>query len=127
MSTSLSFKRWAALDLVNVVAGLCLGLAPWYLGFASHAVAAWNAWIIGALILIVASAAISAEEWKESDANTWEWINFALGVWAAVSPWVLGFELLAGAKIVSLVAGLIVAALAAIHLWLADPKGVSAA
>jgi hypothetical protein len=99
-----------ALDVVNIIVGVCLALTPWVLGFTEAA--AWNAWLVGAAIALVALGALMAfREWEE-------WVNLVLGVWAIVSPWVLGFVFSgthAGA--VHVVAGVIVAALAAIELW----------
>ena len=49
-----------ALDVVNVVVGVCLALTPWVLGFTGTAAAAWNAWIVGAAIALVALGALVA-------------------------------------------------------------------
>lgn len=109
-----------ALDVVNVVVGVCLALAPWVLGFVPAA--AWNAWLVGAAIALVALGALVAfREWEE-------WVNLVLGVWAIISPWVLGFVFSgthAGA--VHVVAGVIVAALAAIELWFTHKRPLSTA
>ena len=49
-----------AIDLVNVVLGLCLVFAPWALGFTGEVTAAWNAWIVGAAIALIALGALFA-------------------------------------------------------------------
>jgi len=46
-----------------------------------------------------------------------EWINCGLGVWIAVSPWVLGFQHTAG-MFVNLAIGVLIAYLALLDLWL---------
>jgi short subunit fatty acids transporter len=46
-----------------------------------------------------------------------EWLNLIAGLWAIVSPWVLGFQGTT-AMTVHIVIGIVVAALAAIELWI---------
>lgn len=105
-----------ALDIANIVVGIALVLSPWVLGFAAEAAAAWNAWIVGALIALVAiGALVSFAEWEE-------WVNLVLGVWALVSPWLLGFAAVTAAVWVHVVAGLIVAVLAGLELWFARKR-----
>jgi len=102
-----------ALDVANAVLGIALVLSPWILGFAAETAAAWNAWITGALIALVAIGALVAfAEWEE-------WVNLVLGIWAIVSPWLLGFATLGAAVWMHVGVGLIVAVLAALELWFA--------
>jgi hypothetical protein len=108
--TTLNIKE-NVIDVVNVVLGVCLALAPWALNFTAEATAAWNAWITGAAIALVALGAIVAfSEWEE-------WVNLALGVWAAVAPWAVAFSENAAASGVHLAVGIAVAVLAAARLW----------
>lgn len=111
MLKSLSSNNRTVLNVASIVAGLVLFFAPWYLGFADQAHAAWNAWIIGAGMSLVAAAALFAFHEAE------EWTNLVLGVWAVVAPWILGFAALSAATTVHVVAGLVVAALAGLSLW----------
>ena len=100
-----------AIDLVNVV-GLCLVFAPWALGFTSEMAATRNAWIVGAAIALIALGALFAfREWEE-------WVNLALGVWAILAPWLLGFATVAAALYAHVIIGLIVGVLAALDLWM---------
>ena len=70
-----------------------------------------NAWISGIVIAILSIAALAAfAVWEE-------WLNLLAGLWAMVSPWVLGFQGTT-AMTVHVVIGIIVAALAAIELWM---------
>ena len=108
-----------ALDVVNAVVGVCLALAPWVLGFTADATAAWNAWIVGAAIAFIAvGALVGFSEWEE-------WANLVLGVWAVIAPWALSFSGTAGAVTAHVIAGLIVAVLAAIELWFVHNQPVS--
>jgi len=101
-----------AIDIVNVVLGLCLVLAPWFLGFTGEMAATRNAWIVGAAIALIALGALFAfQEWEE-------WANLALGIWAILAPWFLGFATVAAAGYAHVVIGLIVGALAALDLWM---------
>jgi phosphoglycerol transferase MdoB-like AlkP superfamily enzyme len=61
-----SFNR-AALDIVDLVAGVGLLISSWLLGFTAVSYAAWNSWLVGAAIALIAVAALCAlsegEEW----------------------------------------------------------------
>jgi hypothetical protein len=60
--------------------------APWLFGYAAEEPAAWNAHVVGAIIAVMALAAIfTFQDWEE-------WVSVALGAWLIVSPWVLGFS-----------------------------------
>jgi nitric oxide reductase large subunit len=118
---SLSFGNRTAFDVVNIVAGLGLLLSPWYLGYTGEPPAAWNAWIVGAAIALIAAAALFAFHRAE------EWINLVLGLWAVISPWLLGFAAMAAATWVHVIAGIVVAALAAGSLWFTHNRPLSTA
>jgi hypothetical protein len=77
-------KRWQ--DWLNLLLGAWLFASPWLMNYASELTqAAWNAWIFGAAIVLFAAVAVSiSKAWEEV-------INALLGMWVAVSPWVLGF------------------------------------
>lgn len=107
----LSLNRRPAFDVVNLVAGLALLLSPWYLGFTTETSAARNAWIVGAAIVAIAVAALLAFHEAE------EWINLVVGLWAVVAPWMLGFAAVAAATWAHVIAGIIVAAVAAACIW----------
>ena len=119
MLKSLSSNSRTALDIVNIVAGLGLFLSPWYLGYTGETYAAWNAWIVGAVVALIAIGALVA--FREYE----EWANLVLGVWAVIAPWALSFSGTAGAVTAHVIAGLIVAVLAAIELWFVHNQPVS--
>ncbi|QOG06578.1 SPW repeat protein [Aureimonas sp. OT7] len=121
MLKSLSSNNRTAFDFVNIVAGLGLLLSPWYLGYATEAYAAWNAWIVGAAVALIAVAALSAFHQVE------EWANAALGLWAVIAPWVLGFSAVTFATWAHVIAGLVVAVLAAVSLWFTTNRPLSTA
>jgi hypothetical protein len=103
-------RRESILDAYNLVLGLFLLLSPWLFAFV-HRTASADIWVSAALIVIVSIAAIVAfSEWDE-------WVNLALGIWLIVSPWVLGFPH-TKAMHVSIAAGIAVAYLAFLELWL---------
>jgi len=111
--------RENAIDLVNAVLGVCLAFSPWALGFTGEVAATWNALIVGAAIALVALGALFAfREWEE-------WVNLALGVWAILAPWLIGFATVASATYAHLIIGLIVGVLAALDLWLVHHRPVS--
>lgn len=96
--------RWQ--DVVNLIVGVWLILAPWALGFTQDSMAAWNAWILGAIVAVAAAAALLAfHEWEE-------WVSALLGLWLIVSPWILGFSPVAAATWNAVVAGVVIGGLA---------------
>jgi hypothetical protein len=108
-------------DVVSIVAGAFLFLAPWLFGFAAETGASWNAWIAGLAIAIVGI-------WTLASFHTWEeWVNLALGLWTLVSPWLLGFAAMGSALAVHVVVGGLVAVIAAFELWRSNNRPLSAA
>jgi len=79
-------------DWLNVALAVWFFLSPWILQFggvrsftAPEMNAAWNAWVLGALVFVVSF-------WAASGETPWpEWLNLALAVWIFVAPWVIGF------------------------------------
>jgi hypothetical protein len=56
------------------------------LGTTSDAATAWNAWIIGAAIFVVALIALGTPTSVAAP-----WVNVVLGAWLFISPWVLRY------------------------------------
>ena len=76
------FRRWQ--DWANQVLGSWLFISPWLLSY-SGTIAAWNACVLGAAIVVVAvMAAHMPKAWEEM-------INTLIGVWLVLSPFMLGF------------------------------------
>jgi hypothetical protein len=99
-------------DVFNLVVGAALLISPWLFGFMGETAAAWNAALAGAFIAILALAAIAAfDDWEE-------WLTLAAGAWVAISPWLLGFTGNIMATRVHAIAGIIVAVVAAVRLWM---------
>jgi len=119
-------KYEAHADVVNLVLGTFLFLAPWTFGFVSdlrqqgvYTASATNAWASGAVIGIAAALAIvDFAEWKE-------WVSVLTGLWVAVSPWLLGFAGDPSARWTCVSVGIIVFVLAAIELDLAEQRARS--
>jgi len=98
-------------DSVNVLLGIALFISPWALGYSTESSAALNAHVIGAVIAVMALAALFAfRVWEE-------WISAALGAWLIVAPWVLNFSGHAVAMRTSVVIGIAAIVLA---LWSAN-------
>jgi hypothetical protein len=97
-------------DAANLILGAALFFSPWIFGFAAGP-ETQNAWMTGIVIAGLSIAALAAfAVWEE-------WLNLIAGLWAIVSPWVLGFQGTT-AMTVHVVIGIIVAVLAAIELWI---------
>jgi hypothetical protein len=97
-------------DVANLVLGAILFFSPWLFAFQAGA-QSQNAIITGLIIAVLSIAALAAfAVWEE-------WLNLIIGLWAMVSPWVLGFQGTT-AMTVHVVIGILVAVLAAIELWI---------
>lgn len=78
-----STRRWQ--DWTNMVLGLLLAASPWLLRFTGLEAATLNAVIIGFLIFALSALALTL-------LDRWEaYINGLLGLWAVLSPWLIGF------------------------------------
>jgi hypothetical protein len=84
--------RWQ--DGANLVLAIWLFISPWVLKFAfagaaagSGTIAAWNAWVLGVVVFLVALSAMGQRFVRGQ-----EWVNLALGVWIFIAPWVLAFS-----------------------------------
>lgn len=77
-----SSRRWQ--DQVMVVIGVWLFVSPWVLGYPNYSPPAQNAFIAGAVIALVAAFDL---------VKTTVWavlFNIVVGMWVAVSPWLVG-------------------------------------
>jgi SPW repeat len=98
-------------DVANLILGGFLFFSPWILGLETGR-ASENANVTGIIIVVLAVAALSAfAVWEE-------WLNLIVGLWALVSPWVLGFQGNTTATTVHVIVGIAVAVLAAIEIWM---------
>jgi hypothetical protein len=96
--------RWQ--DCSNLVLGLWLFVSPWVLGYAGGA-AAWNAYVLGSgIVLIALLAASMPKAWEEL-------INTLLGVWLVLSPFVIGFSSMRKVSLHTVLVGILVTAFAA--------------
>lgn len=82
--------------------GLWLFFSPWIYG-AYGTPLAWNNWIVGALIFLFALFRI-----KRPAATAVSWLNFALGIWIFISPWVCGYADHPGRLVNNVIVGFIV-------------------
>jgi hypothetical protein len=115
MEVTMEWKNERVCDVINLVLGAFLFASPWIFGFASG-VQSQNAIISGVVIAVLSLAALAAfAQWEE-------WLNLIVGLWVLVSPWVLGFANTT-ALTVCVIVGLIVAAIAAIELWMEQHGG----
>lgn len=106
----IKWRHESALDLYKLALAIFLVIAPWFF-VRSNPAAAIDLRVSGAAIAILSLAAMVVfSVWEE-------WATFLLGFWLIVSPWLLGFPH-TRAMHFSIAAGVVVAFLALLELWL---------
>jgi len=92
---------------INLLAGIWLFVSAWVYG--AYALQnAWNSWIVGALIVILAAIRLS-----QPMKTVWaSWINCALGIWTFASPWIYDYHTNTDRAINSMAVGIVVFVLA---------------
>ena len=81
MASNPSAKRWQ--DQLILLLGLWLFITPWVFTYPIPSPQAWNAFVAGAVIAILAAFELY---------QTYFWavvVNLLLGIWVAISPWVM--------------------------------------
>ncbi len=115
-------RKESIVDVVNLIAGILLFVAPWVLGYAAERTAAWTSWASGVVVAAMALIALARfAEWEE-------WVEGALGAWMILSPWAIGFTTISMAMYAHIVLGFVVlvAAIGEIR-WLHMHHGATAA
>jgi len=104
-------------DVANLLLGMILFFSPW--AFDLSAGPQWHtASIIGIAIGLLSIAALAAFAiWEE-------WLNLIAGLTLIAAPWMLGFQD-SDAMTIDVVIGGIVAALAAIEVWISHKSGIN--
>ena len=115
----LKWRRESMLDIYKLLLALFLFVTPWLFTYANED-AKIDLWASSVVIAVLSFAALIAFSYWE------EWLNFLIGLWLIVSPWVLGFAH-TRAMHYSIGIGAVVAFLAALEIWLvydaANEKG----
>lgn len=76
-----------AASIVCFVAGLWFFLSPWAYYGVSNDPNAWNAWLVGAIIVAFSIARTCGP----THAIGFSYVNAVLGVWIFISPFVIGY------------------------------------
>ena len=98
------------LEIYNLVLAVFVFASPWLFAYVSRP-ARLDLWVTSIAIAVLSFAAIIAfAEWEE-------WLSLLLALWLVAAPWVVGFAHTT-AMHVSVTAGIIIAFLAGLDLWL---------
>jgi hypothetical protein len=90
-------------SIVVLLAGIYFFISPWVYD-AVRAGSAWNSWIVGAAMIILAAVRIK----NPLTTVGASWMNCVLGIWAFMSPWIYGYKFNHGRLSNSLFVGVIV-------------------
>ncbi|PLW82349.1 hypothetical protein CWI75_11330 [Kineobactrum sediminis] len=96
---------------INVLAGLWLILAPFALGYSQFEPILWNDVIVGFAIAVFAMFR-AARPYHFAPLS---WINFVLGIWLVLAPFILSYTTLGGGRAIwnDVTLGVIILVLAA--------------
>ena len=90
-------------SIIVFLAGFGFFISPWVYG-AMRGGSAWNSWIVGAAMIILAVVRIK----NPLTTVGASWVNCVLGIWTFISPWIYRYTLNHGRLVNSLVVGVIV-------------------
>lgn len=94
---------------INIIAGLWLLLAPFALGYSTVETALWNSIVLGIAVAVMAMVRVV----RPDDHEGVSWVNFVLGIWLLVSPFVLGLANIEALVWNNIIVGVVILALAA--------------
>ena len=104
-------QQWTIVEAVNAAMAIMLIASPWTFRYADASVAMWSAVLIGLLLgATTLTRTIDARDWQG-------WASLALGAFALLGPWLLGFSEIKNAVGMHVTAGLAVVAMTLIDLW----------
>jgi hypothetical protein len=89
---------------LNVFAGIWLIISAWVLGFAGMRVPFSDTLLVGIAVLILAAILLAVPS-----AVGLSWLNFLLGIWLIISPFVLGFTTVSARMTNAIILGILVA------------------
>ena len=109
-----------AASSLNVLAGIWLILSPFIFQYWGLPAPTWNSIVIGVAVTLIAALRV-AEPLRNAGLS---WINFLLGVWMIVSPWVLGYSSQVRLVWNAVVVGILVGALAMWSALTVSPRAM---
>jgi hypothetical protein len=89
---------------LNVLAGIWLIISTWVVASAGMQAVRWDTLLVGIAVLVLAAIRLGTR-----GTTGLSWINFLLGIWLILSPFVLGFTAAAGAMTNAIILGILVA------------------
>jgi SPW repeat len=104
-------ERSAWTEAIQLLLGVVLFVTPWVVGFAAEQNPAWTAWLTGVVIALIATVGLAGYAYYAAYANV------AIGLWAIIAPWLIGFSANTGALWSHVIVGAAVAVAAAVELW----------
>lgn len=112
----MSNRRWfnsgegRPYDVICLVLGLIVFVAPWAFDYAEDTTAAAISWIAGVFIIVAAAIALSRYT------RLFREVNVVLGIMTAMAPWILRFESNVTAAVALGILGFLVAFVSAAEL-----------
>lgn len=98
-------------DWASMLLGVLIGLSPWLAGHQDNEAIAWNAVLVGVLVLGLAQLEyVSLRRWEEFG-------EIALGLWLIASPFIFGYADGGSLALWHSILGALVALFGLLELW----------
>jgi ABC-type branched-subunit amino acid transport system permease subunit len=98
-------------DWLSMLLGVLIGLSPWFANEQGVPAIAWNAVLVGVLVLAFAELEyVSLQRWEEVG-------EIALGLWLIASPFIFGYADAGVLRHWHFLFGALVVVLATLELW----------
>jgi hypothetical protein len=93
---------------LNILAGVWVSVSPWLFGYSGDPAAMWASVVSGLIIVGIGLA----RTLRPATNPGWSWVNFIVGLWVVITPWVYGYTFNIPAVWSDVIVGLMVALLA---------------
>lgn len=99
-------RRGRGLDWVNLFLAIFLFVSPWVVGYVDFRAPAWDAWLMGIFLFLVAVSGLNSPAFWERV------IEVVGGVYVLAAPWIWGFHARMGATWSHVALGTVIALVA---------------
>ncbi len=98
-------------SVINFILGIWVLISPFVLRVSNFRIALWNNVIVGIIIIAFSATRAWGGRYQSTGIG---WVNFILGIWLIISPFVIGFRTSPALVWNNIIAGIVVAVVSAL-------------